>query len=67
MPTLILLCGMMAESWYAWLAFRSRVSMSAIGSVMVMSWCTSFSVRFPYTGTCSGVCGSLMSGTRCCG
>src|ERR687898_3684746 len=29
--------GMAAESWYAWLAFRSRVSMSAIGSVIVMS------------------------------
>src|SRR5688500_9802452 len=28
--------GMAAESWYAWLAFRSRVSMSAIGSVIVM-------------------------------
>src|SRR6476469_4894813 len=29
--------GMAAESWYAWLAFRRRVSMSAIGSVIVMS------------------------------
>src|SRR3954452_24306567 len=29
--------GMTAASWYAWLAFRSRVSMSAIGSVIVMS------------------------------
>src|ERR671920_2044075 len=29
--------GMTALSWYAWLAFRSRVSMSAIGSVIVMS------------------------------
>src|SRR5215218_5652168 len=29
--------GMTAESWYAWLAFRRRVSMSAIGSVIVMS------------------------------
>src|SRR5215203_5251769 len=28
--------GMTALSWYAWLAFRSRVSMSAIGSVIVM-------------------------------
>src|SRR4051812_40527993 len=27
--------GMVAESWYAWLAFRIRVSMSAIGSVIV--------------------------------
>src|SRR3712207_3428915 len=29
--------GMTAESWYAWLAFRRRVSMSAMGSVIVMS------------------------------
>src|SRR4051794_34740791 len=29
--------GMTAASWYAWLAFRSRVSMSAIGSVIVMA------------------------------
>jgi hypothetical protein len=28
---------MIAVSWYAWLAFRIRVNMSAIGSVMVMS------------------------------
>src|SRR5918998_6783062 len=28
--------GMVAESWYAWLAFRIRVNMSAIGSVIVM-------------------------------
>src|SRR3712207_3414685 len=28
--------GMVVESWYAWLAFRIRVSMSAIGSVIVM-------------------------------
>src|SRR5919205_1488090 len=31
--------GMVVESWYAWLAFRIRVSMSAIGSVIVMSGC----------------------------
>src|SRR3954451_3650718 len=31
--------GMAAVSWYAWLAFRSRVSMSAIGSVIVMCLC----------------------------
>src|SRR5687768_8130176 len=36
MCVLILLCGMATLSWYAWLAFRTRVSMSAIGSVMVM-------------------------------
>src|SRR4051794_1360955 len=29
--------GMIAESWYAWLAFRRRVSMSAMGSVIVMT------------------------------
>src|SRR3954470_14645819 len=29
--------GMVAESWYAEFALRSRVSMSAIGSVIVMS------------------------------
>jgi hypothetical protein len=29
--------GMVVESWYAWLAFRIRVNMSAIGSVIVMS------------------------------
>src|SRR3954447_22721773 len=29
--------GMTAESWYAWLALRRRVSMSAIGSVIVMA------------------------------
>src|SRR5829696_2654520 len=29
--------GMAAASWYAWLAFRRRVSMSAIGSVIVMA------------------------------
>src|SRR3712207_5361527 len=28
--------GMVVESWYAWLAFLIRVSMSAIGSVIVM-------------------------------
>src|SRR3954465_5175929 len=27
---------MVTESWYAWLALRRRVSMSAIGSVIVM-------------------------------
>src|SRR3954453_4679694 len=29
--------GMVAESWYAELALRSRVSMSAIGAVIVMA------------------------------
>jgi hypothetical protein len=31
-----LLCGIVAVSWYAWLAFRTRVNRSAIGSVMVI-------------------------------
>src|SRR4051794_39348385 len=36
--------GMTAESWYAALALRSRVSMSAIGSVMVMACRASLAV-----------------------
>src|SRR3954470_16647758 len=36
MCALSLLCGMETVSWWAELALRSRVSMSAIGSVMVM-------------------------------
>ena len=45
MWVLILLCGMDTVSWNAELALRTRVSMSAIGSVIVMrgsrfqSWC----------------------------
>jgi hypothetical protein len=31
------LYGIATESWYAWLALRRRVSMSAIGSVIVMA------------------------------
>jgi hypothetical protein len=34
---LILEYGMPTVSWYAEFAFRSRVSMSAIGSVIVMA------------------------------
>ncbi|GGQ81584.1 hypothetical protein Saso_44500 [Streptomyces asoensis] len=30
--------GIVTESWYAEFAFRRRVNMSAIGSVMVMNW-----------------------------
>src|SRR5690349_13260910 len=41
---------MATESWYAWLALRRRVSMSAIGSVIVMVMC-SFSSWFPRPGT----------------
>src|SRR6266508_5093826 len=37
-PALILLYGIVVDSWYAWLALRRRVSMSAIGSVIVMAW-----------------------------
>src|SRR6476646_3525945 len=47
MCTLILLCGMDTVSWYAWFAFRNRVSMSAIGSVMVMRAQRPFPPRFP--------------------
>src|SRR5688572_22585494 len=36
-PCLSLLYGMETASWYAWLALRRRVSMSAIGSVIVMA------------------------------
>ncbi len=39
MPTLIFDDGMDVESWNAWLALRTRVSMSAIGSVIVMTCC----------------------------
>ena len=42
MCVLILLCGMATVSWYAELALRRRVSMSAIGSVMVMAWPVAF-------------------------
>ena len=38
MCDLILLCGITTESWYAEFALRRRVSMSAMGSVMVMNW-----------------------------
>src|SRR5690242_19875224 len=34
-------------SWYAWLALRRRVSMSAIGSVIVMTFVEPFSPGFP--------------------
>src|SRR5918995_1113121 len=39
--------GMVTLSWYAWLAFRRRVSMSAIGSVIVMGIRQPFSPGFP--------------------
>ena len=38
MCDLILLYGISTASWYAEFAFRRRVSMSAMGSVMVMCW-----------------------------
>src|ERR1039457_2796259 len=38
MCTLMVEQGMPTVSWYAALAFRRRVSMSAIGSVIVMAW-----------------------------
>jgi hypothetical protein len=39
-------CGINTRSWYAELALRRRVNMSAIGSVMVMEF-VPFSPRFP--------------------
>src|SRR3954452_8605406 len=39
--------GIVTLSWYAWLAFRRRVSMSAIGSVIVMGVRQPFSPGFP--------------------
>src|SRR2546426_281850 len=47
MCDLILLNGITTSSWYAELAFRRRVSMSAMGSVMVMTASGPFSPRFP--------------------
>ncbi|GAA0341292.1 hypothetical protein GCM10010319_16830 [Streptomyces blastmyceticus] len=47
MCDLILLCGIDTVSWYAELAFRRRVSMSAIGSVMVMFGLRPLSPWFP--------------------
>src|SRR5215831_2807828 len=47
MRTLILEDGIVTVSWYAELALRRRVSMSATGSVMVMAWRPS-SPRFPW-------------------
>ena len=38
MWALIFECGMHTVSWYAEFALRRRVSMSAIGSVIVMAW-----------------------------
>ena len=56
---LILEYGMATVSWYAELAFLSRVSMSAIGSVIVMANRPS-SPRFPARG---GTCGVLVLGS----
>src|SRR3954452_17615230 len=48
MCVLIFEYGMATESWYAELALRSLVSMSAIGSVMVIAWPSGLSRRgFP--------------------
>ena len=47
MWALILEYGMPTVSWYAELALRSRVSMSAIGSVIVMAARGPSSPRFP--------------------
>ncbi|BCM68863.1 hypothetical protein EASAB2608_04197 [Streptomyces sp. EAS-AB2608] len=48
MCDLILECGIDTESWYAEFAFRRRVSMSAIGSVMVMNWPVAFLAGVSY-------------------
>src|SRR6202035_990056 len=47
MCTLMVELGMPTVSWYAALALRRRVSMSAIGSVIVMAWWPS-SPGFPW-------------------
>src|ERR1700755_77165 len=47
MFALIFEYGMVTLSWYAWLALRRRVSMSAIGSVIVMGVRQPFSPGFP--------------------
>src|SRR3954451_10166880 len=56
--------GMAAESWYAWLAFRTRVSMSAMGSVIVMR-VVPLSPRFLSLSGASRRAGPL--GDRWCG
>src|SRR4051794_2859510 len=45
MCVLILLYGIATVSWYAELALRRRVSMSAIGSVIVIAWPSGLSRR----------------------
>src|SRR2546427_4205984 len=49
-------CGIVTESWYAVLALRRRVSMSAIGSVIVMVVWVPFSPGFPGLA-CRRACG----------
>ncbi len=61
MWVLILLDGMLTSSWYAVLAFRMRVSMSAIGSVMVMGGRGPFSPWYP--GVPVRTCGAWKSCT----
>src|SRR5689334_10717568 len=46
-PCFSLEYGIATVSWYAWLALRRRVSMSAIGSVIVMMRVLSL-LRFPH-------------------
>src|SRR5579875_970417 len=62
MCTLILEYGMPVESWYAEFAFRRRVSMSAIGSVIVMALWPS-SPRFPAARRTAGTSG-VVGGRR---
>src|SRR6476659_115649 len=65
-PCLSLLYGIDTESWYAWLALRRRVSMSAIGSVIVMAFSALSPLRF-HTRVSGGpvaivVCGGGLPG-----
>src|SRR3712207_3585657 len=57
---------MVVESWYAWLAFRIRVSMSAIGSVIVMSGVASLAAvpRAPGLGDSAPGLSAIVEGPR---
>src|SRR3954452_16260882 len=72
MCVLILLDGIRTLSWYAELALRTRVSMSAIGSVIVMACsfqlaCWPSSSRFPRGPVTFGVLLVKSSGPWPCG
>src|SRR4051812_47694162 len=57
---------MTAASWYAWLALRRRVSMSAIGSVMVMTGVASLAA-VPRALGLSGLGAGPVGDRWCCG